>query len=264
MKGIILAGGTGTRLYPLTKETSKHLLPLHNKPMIYYPLSVLMEAGIQDILIISTPQYISQFQILLGCGQRFGVSFSYAVQPNPDGIAQAFIIGEKFIGNSNVALILGDNIFAGTKLRPRLQKAVQDLEAYNGAALFAYEVKDPKRYGIVELDESGQILSLEEKPCRPKSNYCITGLYFYDNCVIQYVKDLKPGIRGELEITDINQMYLKKNSLRVELLETDYTWFDAGTHESLKEASLRIESIEQNTCCKPGRPEDTARQHGWI
>ena len=233
MKGIVLAGGSGTRLYPLTMVTSKQLLPIYDKPMIYYPLSVLMNAGIRDILIISTPQDTPRFEALLGDGHQFGVQLSYKVQPSPDGLAQAFIIGEEFIGDDSVAMVLGDNIFFGHGLNKRLKAAVENAETGKGATVFGYYVDDPERFGIVEFDSEGKAISIEEKPEKPKSNYCVTGLYFYDNKVVEYAKNLKPSPRGELEITDLNRIYLEDGSLNVELLGQGFTWLDTGTHESL-------------------------------
>ena len=246
MKGIVLAGGSGTRLYPLTKVTSKQLLPIYDKPMIYYPMSVLMTAGIRDILIISNPQDTPRFESLLADGHQFGVNLQYAIQPSPDGLAQAFIIGEEFIGGDSVAMILGDNIFAGHGLEKRLKKAVLNAETGNGASVFGYYVDDPERFGIVEFDSKGKAISIEEKPVHPKSNYCVTGLYFYDNKVIEYAKNLTPSLRGELEITDLNRIYLKKERLNVELLGQGFTWLDAGTHESLVEATNFVKNITQN------------------
>ena len=243
MKGIILAGGSGTRLYPLTKVTSKQLLPVYDKPMIYYPMSVLMNAGIRDILIISTPQDTPRFEELLGDGHQFGINLSYKVQPSPDGLAQAFIIGEEFIGDDCAAMVLGDNIFAGHGLKKRLLQAVEKAEKYNLATIFGYYVDDPERFGIVEFDKDGRAVSIEEKPKKPKSNYCVTGLYFYDNRVVDYVKKLSPSARGELEITDLNKIYLENGDLNVELLGQGFTWLDTGTHESLVEASNFIKTI---------------------
>ena len=264
MKGIILAGGSGTRLYPLTKVTSKQLLPIYDKPMIYYPMSVLMSAGIRDILIISTPQDTPRFQELLGDGNQFGLTLSYAVQPSPDGLAQAFIIGKEFIGNDCVAMILGDNIFSGHGLKKRLHQAVKNAEAGNGATVFGYYVDDPWRFGIVEFDESGKAVSIEEKPEHPKSNYCVTGLYFYDNRVVEYAKNLKPSPRGELEISDLNRIYLENGQLNVELLGQGFTWLDTGTHESLIEASEFVKTVESHQNRKIGCLEDIAYMNGWI
>lgn len=264
MKGIILAGGSGTRLYPLTMVTSKQLLPIYDKPMIYYPMSVLMNAGIRDILIISTPQDTPRFQELLGEGHRFGVSLSYAVQPSPDGLAQAFIIGAEFVGNDTVAMVLGDNIFAGHGLKKRLEAAVKNAETGKGATVFGYYVDDPERFGIVEFDKKGRAVSIEEKPNTPKSNYCITGLYFYDNKALEYAKNLAPSARGELEITDLNRIYLENENLNVELLGQGFTWLDTGTHESLVEATNFVMTIENHQHRKIACLEEIAYLNGWI
>lgn len=264
MKGIILAGGSGTRLYPLTKVTSKQLLPVYDKPMIYYPMSVLMSAGIREILIISTPQDITRFEDLLGDGSQFGVQLSYAVQESPDGLAQAFIIGEEFIGDDTVAMVLGDNIFAGHGLKKRLRAAVENAECGKGATIFGYYVDDPERFGIVEFDSSGHAVSIEEKPEHPKSNYCVTGLYFYDNHAVEYAKGLKPSKRGELEITDLNRIYLENRKLNVELLGQGFTWLDTGTHESLFEATNFVKTVENHQHRKIGCLEEIAYLNGWI
>lgn len=264
MKGIILAGGSGTRLYPLTRVTSKQLLPVYDKPMIYYPMSVLMNAGIRDILIISTPQDTPRFEELFGDGHQFGIHLTYAVQPSPDGLAQAFIIGEEFIGDSSVAMILGDNIFAGHGLKKRLKAAVNNAESGAGATVFGYYVDDPERFGIVEFNEEGKAISIEEKPQIPKSNYCVTGLYFYDNRVVNYAKELKPSARGELEITDLNRIYLEQGDLNVELLGQGFTWLDTGTHESLVDATNFVKTMESHQHRKIGCLEEIAYLNGWI
>ncbi len=264
MKGIILAGGSGTRLYPLTKVTSKQLLPIYDKPMIYYPMSVLMNAGIRDILIISTPQDTPRFQDLLGDGAQFGVHLSYAVQPSPDGLAQAFIIGADFIGNEPVAMVLGDNIFSGHGLRKRLKAAAENAMTGKGATVFGYYVDDPERFGIVEFDAEGRAVSIEEKPQKPKSNYCVTGLYFYDNRVVEYAKNLKPSARGELEITDLNRIYLELGELNVELLGQGFTWLDTGTHESLVEATNFVKTVETHQHRKIACLEEIGYRNGWI
>ena len=264
MKGIILAGGSGTRLYPLTKVTSKQLLPVYDKPMIYYPMSVLMNAGIRDILIISTPQDTPRFEDLLGDGHQFGVNLTYEVQPSPDGLAQAFIIGADFIGNEPVAMVLGDNIFAGHGLKKRLRTAVTNAESGKGATVFGYYVDDPERFGIVEFDQNGKAVSIEEKPEHPKSNYCVTGLYFYDNQVVDYAKSLKPSARGELEITDLNRIYLEAGKLNVELLGQGFTWLDTGTHESLVDATNFVKTIEQHQHRKIACLEEIAYLNDWI
>lgn len=264
MKGIILAGGSGTRLYPLTTVTSKQLLPIYDKPMIYYPLSVLMNAGIRDILIISTPQDTPRFEELLKDGSSFGIHLSYAVQPSPDGLAQAFIIGADFIGDDSVAMVLGDNIFAGHGLKKRLKAAVENAETGKGATVFGYYVDDPERFGIVEFDKDGKAVSIEEKPEVPKSNYCVTGLYFYDNKVVEYAKGLTPSARGELEITDLNRIYLENNALNVELLVQGFTWLDTGTHESLVDATNFVKTVETHQHRKIACLEEIAYLNGWI
>lgn len=264
MKGIILAGGSGTRLYPLTMVTSKQLLPIYDKPMIYYPMSVLMNAGIREILIISTPQDTPRFKELLGDGHQFGVNLTYAVQPSPDGLAQAFIIGAEFIGNDTVAMVLGDNIFAGHGLNKRLKQAVENAETGKGATVFGYYVDDPERFGIVEFDHEGKAISIEEKPAKPKSNYCVTGLYFYDNKVVEYAKNLTPSARGELEITDLNRIYLENGELNVELLGQGFTWLDTGTHESLVDATNFVKTVETHQHRKIACLEEIAYLNGWI
>jgi glucose-1-phosphate thymidylyltransferase len=264
MKGIILAGGSGTRLYPLTMVTSKQLLPIYDKPMIYYPMSVLMNAGIRDILIISTPQDTPRFQELLGDGGQFGLHLSYAVQPSPDGLAQAFVIGADFIGDDTVAMVLGDNIFAGHGLKKRLHAAVENASTGKGATVFGYYVDDPERFGIVEFDSEGKAISIEEKPAKPKSNYCVTGLYFYDNRVVDFARNLKPSARGELEITDLNRIYLEQGALNVELLGQGFTWLDTGTHESLVDATNFVKTVETHQHRKIACLEEIAYLNGWI
>ena len=261
MKGIVLAGGSGTRLYPLTKVTSKQLLPVYDKPMIYYPLSVLMTAGIRDILIISTPEDTPRFEALLGDGSQFGISLSYTVQQSPDGLAQAFLLGEDFIGDDRVAMILGDNLFAGNGLKEQLLRAAGREQ---GATVFGYYVDDPERFGIVEFDKTGRAVSIEEKPEKPKSNYCVTGLYFYDRRVVEFAKSLKPSARGELEITDLNRLYLEKGELEVNLLGQGFTWLDTGTHASLVEATNFVYTIETHQHRKIGCLEEIAYLNGWI
>ena len=264
MKGIVLAGGSGTRLYPLTLVTSKQLLPVYDKPMIYYPVSILMQAKIRDILIISTPDDLPRFEKLLGTGERFGVNFSYKVQPSPDGLAQAFIIGKEFIGSDCAAMILGDNIFSGQGLTRRLNEAVNDAESGKGATIFGYYVDDPERFGIVEFDSYGHAVSIEEKPEHPKSNYCVTGLYFYDNRVIEFAESLKPSKRGELEITDLNRIYLERGELNVKLLGQGFTWLDTGTHESLADATNFVKTLETHQHRKIACLEEIAYLNGWI
>ena len=261
LKGIVLAGGSGSRLHPITKGVSKQLLPIYDKPMIFYPLSVLMLSGIQDILIISTPEDIDSYKRLLGNGSSFGISLDYAIQPNPDGLAQAFIIGENFIDKSNVALILGDNIFYGQHFSSHLSTAARNIK---GATVFGYRVKDPDRFGVVEFDGDGHVLSIEEKPVKPKSNYAVTGLYFYDNDVIDIAKSIKPSYRGELEITDINNIYKTRGDLRVELLGRGFAWLDTGTHDSLMDAGQFIQTVEHRQGLKVACLEEIAFNNGWL
>ena len=264
MKGIVLAGGSGTRLYPSTMSVSKQLLPIYDKPMIYHPLSVLMLAGIKDILIISTPQDLPNFEKILGDGSQFGVKFSYKEQPSPDGLAQAFTLGEEFIGDSDVALILGDNIFYGPGFSGMMRTAIESIEQNGGAAVFGYQVKDPERFGVVEFDKEGKAVSIEEKPQVPKSNYAVTGLYFYDNKVVEYAKSLKPSARGEYEITDLNRIYLENGKLNVQTFGRGFAWLDTGTHRSLLQASQFIQTIEDNQGIKIACLEEIAMRMGFL
>ena len=264
MKGIILAGGSGTRLYPITLGTSKQLLPVYDKPMIYYPLSVLMLAGIRDILIITTPEDQAGFKRALGTGEQFGINLSYEIQPSPDGLAQAFIIGEEFIGNDSVCLVLGDNIFYGQGFVPKLREAVKQVDEQGGATVFGYQVKDPERFGVVAFDSAQKAISIEEKPAQPKSHFAVTGLYFYDNKVVDVAKAVKPSSRGELEITDVNRAYLEKGELNVNLLGRGFAWLDTGTHESLLEAAQFVETIEKRQGYKIACLEEIGYNQGWL
>lgn len=264
MKGIVLAGGSGTRLYPITKGISKQLLPIYDKPMVYYPISVLMMSGIRDILIISTPQDLPSFKRLLGDGSDYGVHFEYKEQPSPDGLAQAFIIGEEFIGDDDVCLVLGDNIFHGSNFQNMLWDAIRNVEHYNQATIFGYWVNDPERYGVAEFDDDGYCISIKEKPKRPKSNYAVVGLYFYPNEVVKIAKSIKPSERGELEITSVNQEFLKRNNLKIQKLGRGFAWLDTGTHDSLTEASNYIETIEKRQGLKVACLEEIAFNYGWI